>query len=242
MSIFPFSLFDNVEKCRFNQKVAGRYLQCWPPGAARGDRPVPVCPRGSRARLANSHTAGKGEHRDKMPNHGEKGDTPAELLHGKRFKTRIPMLKHRHFIKIKSALVTTLFTGESPKPKRTRVRRELVQLQRTRGSGEAAVGNIFLSLAGAALLRRVLNARQVNARLLLQPEGPVQREQPTKPGWQSLTPFLSNPKPLQCASAGAWRGCGGTAREPVPRERAKTDRSTNDSELVTLESGKFSGR
>lgn len=105
---------------------------------------------------------------------------------GSGLKTRISVLKHCHFIKIKSALVTTLLAGESPKPKRTRGRREACP-----ASGTAAVWSIFVSLAGAALLRRDLKARQVKARLLLQPGHPAQREQPKNWGWQSLTPFLS---------------------------------------------------
>lgn len=153
---------------------------------------------------------------------------------GSGLKTRISVLKHCHFIKIKSALVTTLLAGESPKPKRTRGRREACP-----ASGTAAVWSIFVSLAGAALLRRDLKARQVKARLLLQPGHPAQREQPKNWGWQSLTPFLSlHTRSHRRARAGARRGRGGTARLPVPRERAKAERSTKDSELLTLESGK----
>lgn len=44
----------------------------------------------------------------KCQNTEEKGDTSVKLLHGKPFKTRSSMLKHHHFIKIKSALFTTL--------------------------------------------------------------------------------------------------------------------------------------
>lgn len=122
----------------------------------------------------NAETRGKGRHAGRV--------TTREAV----LKTRISVLKHCHFIKIKSALVTTLLTGESPKPKRTRGRREACP-----ASGTAAVWSIFVSLAGAALLRRDLKARQVNARLLLQPGHPAQREQPKNWGWQSLTPFLS---------------------------------------------------
>lgn len=58
---FHFSLFDNVRKCRFNQKVAVLYLQRWPAGTGRE--------KGSGADLSasprvlpdpNSHSTGKG--------------------------------------------------------------------------------------------------------------------------------------------------------------------------------------
>lgn len=145
--------------------------------------PGPAWPPATRLGRADTET--------KCQQTGKRETRRPRYYTGSGLKTRISVLKHCHFIKIKSALVTTVFTGESPKPKRTRGRREPVQLQGPRGRGEAAVWSIFVSLAGAALLRRDLKARQVNARLLLQPGHPAQREQPKNWGWQSLTPFLS---------------------------------------------------
>lgn len=107
------------------------------------------------------------------------------------------MLKHHHFIKIKSALFTTFIIYQ--RQSKTQADKSEAQACPTLkenvrlggGGGEKRLFKIsFCPWLEQLSYVVILNARQVNVQTLLQTERPGQLEQSTS-DWQSLTPFLS---------------------------------------------------